>query len=224
MKIKYSSFIISMMRIKKLPKGLERLKPKPDRANMWWERLDDRTLLIVGFYLIVILIGVAFGQVNPLNYIWISVIWFLYPVTYIAYLSYYKCSDCEQISFQIIRKHECPPDLSVLAPYEGNEVTFYVRKDGATDYLNPVTVEVDVDGKAKEGLILKAYSGELVIDNIDRSDLVSVDGEIYTLNESPVVQDSVRKGEISMGLKYEILPLRYASTQNDTHIFTVVDY
>lgn len=75
---------------------------------------------------------------------------------------------------------------------EGALVTFYLRKEGPFDYFNLVKVPLDVDGKAKEGLILKGYSGVLTIDNIDRSDLVTVDGEIYTLNESPVVQDSVR--------------------------------
>lgn len=74
----------------------------------------------------------------------------------------------------------------------GSNINFYMRSDGPTDYFNSVKVQLDIDGKAKTGLILKAYSGELRIENIDRGDIVSQDGEIYTLNETPVVQDSIR--------------------------------
>jgi hypothetical protein len=74
----------------------------------------------------------------------------------------------------------------------GNPVTFYLRQDGPKDYFNPVKIPLDVDGEAKTGLILNGYSGELRIDNIDREDVITKDVEIYTLNETPVVQDSVR--------------------------------
>lgn len=74
---------------------------------------------------------------------------------------------------------------------EGNAVTFYLR-NGASDYFDPVKIPLALDGKAKSGLILKAFSGELKTDTIDRADVNTQDGEIYTLNEYPVVQDSIR--------------------------------
>jgi hypothetical protein len=75
---------------------------------------------------------------------------------------------------------------------QGNSINFYVRRDGPYDYFNPVKIDLDIDGKAKEGLILRAYSGELKVDIVDRSNVNTKDGEVYTLNNSPVTQDSVR--------------------------------
>jgi hypothetical protein len=74
---------------------------------------------------------------------------------------------------------------------EGNNATFYVRNN-ATDYFNAVVIPLEMDGRAAEGLILSAFSGELRNEEIDRENLISVDSEVYALTYGPVNQDSIR--------------------------------
>lgn len=99
---------------------------------------------------------------------------------------------------------------------EGAEVKFYIRNN-QTDYFNSVIIPLDIDGKAKEGLILKAYSGELTVDKIDRSTIITGDNEIYTLNAYPVNQGSIRVFYIGNdNIEYEALEVNSFFNVPDT--------
>jgi len=120
-----------------------------------------------------------------------------------------------------------PLDFTIPAKStEGRAINFYIRKDTFKGYTESAAIP-ESGGKAKQGIFLKAYSGDLIVETIDRSDIqVQRDNESYILTRYPVTQDSIRAfypGETEPIEVYQTDSF-FNVSYTDTKIYFVVNY